>query len=166
MNIVTGSLNAAGSGMIGQNIAAGKTERVSRVVEIITLLGLIFAAIVSVLMILIPSQIFALFTSDLEVQNLAKTYVWVAVINFFGFATRAPAMALINGMGFAGLAFVAGLLDGVVIRIGLALLLGLTFGMGVYGFWYGMVIAGHGFGIVGGIYNISGKWKTRKAIIE
>jgi putative MATE family efflux protein len=166
MNIVTGSLNAAGAGMIGQNIAAGKTERVSRVVEIITLLGLAFAAIISVLMILIPSQIFALFTSDQEVQALAKTYVWVAVINFFGFSTRAPAMALINGMGFAGLAFVAGILDGVVVRIGLALLLGLTFGMGIYGFWYGMVIAGHAFGVVGAIYYFSGKWKTRKAIIE
>ena len=166
MNIVTGALGAAGSGMIGQNIAAGKTERVSKVVEIITLLGLGFAAILSLLMIFWPSEIFSIFTSDAEVQALANTYVWVAVINFFGFATRAPAMALINGMGFASLAFVAGILDGVVIRIGLALLLGLTFGLGIYGFWYGMVIAGHAFGIVGAIYFFSGKWKTKKAIIE
>lgn len=165
-NIVTQSLNAAGSGMIGQNLGAGRHDRVSKVVMLVTVMGFIFAAFLSLLMILFPEQIFAIFDDNEAVLAMAHSYVWVAVINFFGYATRSPAMALINGMGFASLAFFAGIMDGVVVRIGLAVLLGLVFNMGIYGFWYGMVIAGHVFGVVGAIYFFSGKWKKHKLIIN
>ena len=165
-NIVTQSLHTAGSSMIGQNMAAGKTDRVSKIVKMITLMGLAFAAFLSLLMIIMPEQIFSIFNTEEEVLAMARSYVLVAVINFFGYATRSPSMALINGMGFASLAFFAGIMDGVVVRIGLALLLGIVCNMGVYGLWYGMVIAGHVFGVVGAIYYFSGRWKTHKLIIS
>lgn len=165
-NIVTQSLNAAGSGMIGQNIAAGKYDRVSKVVKMVAVLGLAFAAILSLIMIIMPEQLFSLFDREEEVLALARSYVWVAVINFFGYATRSFAMSLINGMGYAGLAFFAGIMDGVVVRIGLAFLMGIVFNMGIYGFWYGMVIAGHVFGVVGAVYFFSGKWKKKRLIIN
>ena len=165
-NIVTQSLNAAGSGMVGQNIAAGKYDRVSKTVKMVLVLGVIFAAILSIFMIIMPEQLFGLFDKEEAVKALARSYVWVAVINFFGYAGRSFAMSLINGMGFAGLAFFAGIMDGVVVRVGLAFLLGIVFDMGIYGFWYGMVIAGHVFGVVGIIYFLSGKWKKKKLIIN
>ncbi len=164
-NIVTQSLSAAGSGMIGQNIAAGKHDRVAKVVKMVAGLGCAFAAILSIIMIIMPGQLFSMFDRTPEVVALAKSYVWVAVINFFGYATRSFAMSLINGMGYAGLAFFAGIMDGVVVRIGLAFLMGIVMEMGIYGFWYGMVIAGHVFGVVGAIYFFSGKWKKKKLII-
>ncbi|MDD6189546.1 MAG: MATE family efflux transporter [Clostridiales bacterium] len=165
-NIVTQSLNAAGSGMIGQNIAAGKHDRVSKVVIMVTVMGLAFAALLSLLMIIMPEQLFAIFDNEEAVLAVARSYVPIAVINFFGYATRSPAMSLINGMGYASLAFFCGIMDGVVVRIGLAFLMGIVFDMGIYGFWYGMVIAGHVFGVVGAVYFLSGRWKKKKLIIS
>ncbi len=163
-NIVTQSLHTAGSSMIGQNLAAGKVDRVSKIVRMITIIGLAFAAVLSLCIIIMPEEIFAIFDKDEAVLAMSHTYVWVAVVNFFGYSTRSPSMALINGMGFASLAFFAGMMDGVVVRIGLAFLLGIVFDMGIYGFWYGMVIAGHVFGVIGAFYYFSGRWKKHKLI--
>ena len=54
------------------------------------------------------------------------------------------------------------LLDGIAARIGLALLLGVTLEMGIRGFWYGNALAGCVPFLIGGVYLISGKWKTFK----
>ena len=58
------------------------------------------------------------------------------------------------------------LLDGVFVRIGLAVLLGLVFSFGVYGFWYGHAIAGTVPFFIGGVYFLSGRWRTRKYILR
>ena len=69
-------------------------------------------------------------------------------------------------MGNFKLKFVVGILDGVVIRIGLSMLLGLACGMGIYGFWYGHAIAGFTPFVIGEIYYLSGRWRTRKYIVK
>ena len=57
-----------------------------------------------------------------------------------------------------------GLLDGVICRIGLAMLMGLVLEMGIMGFWLGNAFAGYVPFLIGGVYFLSGKWKTRKLI--
>ena len=44
--------------------------------------------------------------------------------------------------------------------------IGLAAGMGVYGFWYGHAWAGFTPFVIGGTYYLSGKWRTRKHIIN
>ncbi|MDO5122898.1 MAG: hypothetical protein Q4D46_12535, partial [Erysipelotrichaceae bacterium] len=53
------------------------------------------------------------------------------------------------------------LLDGIICRIGLALLFGVQMGMGIKGFWLGNAVSGLVPGLIGGAYLISGKWKLR-----
>jgi Na+-driven multidrug efflux pump len=69
-------------------------------------------------------------------------------------------LGLINGSGRPKLNLSIAVLDGVILRIGLALLMGITLDMGVYGFWYGNSIAGYTPFVIGGIYFLSGRWKT------
>lgn len=164
--VVTAALHTAGSAMIGQNIAAGKHERVSRIVQIIFLVGVACAAVLSVVMLLFPRQIFSIWTSEVAVLDMAKYYAPVAVLNFIGSATRAPCIALVNGIGFASFGLFMGLLDGFVARVGLAYLCGVVLGFGIQGLWYGSVIAGFVYIFLVGPYFLSGKWKTRKPIIE
>ena len=57
-------------------------------------------------------------------------------------------------------------LDGVAARIGFSLLLGVTAGMGLEGFWLGSALAGYVSVLLAGIYFFSGKWKTRKLTVE
>ena len=164
--VVTGSISQAGSSMIGQSLGAGKTERVPKVIGIAMLIDLAFAALLTLLTVLIPRQIFSLFNGDPEVLTMAMRYIPCAVITYIGFALRSPFFALINGVGNGKLNLAVGLLDGVLCRIGLAILLGVTFGMGIEGFWYGSAFAGYVPVFIGGAYFLSSRWKTSKIIIS
>ena len=73
-------------------------------------------------------------------------------------------MAFINGVGVSRLAFITGIVDGLIARIGLSLLFGISLGMGIGGFWLGSAIAGCTFMIVGLIYYAMGTWRKRKPL--
>lgn len=161
-SVVTLALSYASATMIGQNFAAGRHERVRKIQFDSYIIGCLFAAVLSVIIALWPEQVFALFDSDPEVLAMSRSYVIVAIVNFIGWALRGPAVALCNGMGFSAMNFSLGMLDGVVMRIGLCLLLGQVFGMGVQGFWLGSALAGSTFFVVMFPYLLSGKWKKRK----
>jgi len=165
MSVVSGSLSMAGGSMIGQSLGAKKAERVPIVIRFSLVVNLVFASMLSALIVLLPRQMFGMFNSDPEVLDMAMLYVIPAVLNNYGFSLRAPFFALINGVGYAKLNLLVGLLDGVICRIGLALLLGIVLGMGVSGFWYGSVLAGSVPFLIGGTYFVSGKWKIRKLLI-
>ncbi len=162
--VVTNALSTAGSSMVGQNLGAGKYHRVPRIIGVSMVADLAFAAILSALTIFFPRAIFGIFNSDPEVLEMAMTYIPVAVLLYLGFALRSPFFALINGSGNAKLNLCVGLLDGVVCRIGLAILLGVTLGMGINGFWYGNALAGYMPFVIGGVFYASGKWKKAKAV--
>ena len=73
--------------------------------------------------------------------------------------TRNVRPALINGSGNYKVNFATAILDGIVMRIGLALLFGLTLGMKHYGFWLGDALAGFTPLWIGLVFYCSGKWK-------
>lgn len=164
-SVVTTSLNTAGSAMAGQNFGANKPERVSRMMGVIAVVGCVFCAILSAVILAAPEAVFRLFNSDPEVLAMARDYAPIAVLIFFGFAARSPFIALINGQGFASLSLVMGLIDGMVARVGLALLLGIVCDMGIMGFWLGNAIAGFSPLLIGGVYYFSGLWKKRRLLI-
>ena len=152
--------------MVGQCLGAGKTERVPRIISFSFCVNLIFGVIFTVFTVIFPRQIFGLFSTDSDVLEMAMMFIPCAILSYFGFAFRTPLLALINGVGHAKLNLIVGLLDGVVCRIGLAILLGISFGMGVRGFWYGNVLAGYVPFVIGMVYFYSGKWKTRTLLIS
>jgi putative MATE family efflux protein len=160
------AFNTAGSAMVGQNIGAEKYDRVPKILisdfSIMAVIGSLGAAV----LILFPEVVFGLFTQEPEVLDVCMEFIPVAVVIFIGSAFRAPANALSNGTGNFAVNFAIAILDAIVIRIGLALLLGLTFGMGYTGFWFGDAIAGFTPFVVGGIFYLSGKWKTNKYVIK
>ncbi len=162
--VVTNALSTAGSSMVGQNIGAEKYHRVPKIIGISMVIDLTFALILSLVTVLFPRTIFGLFNSDPEVLSMAMTYIPVAVLLYIGFAMRSPFFALINGSGNAKLNLTVGLLDGVICRIGLAMLMGLGLNMGIMGFWLGNAFAGYMPFLIGGVYFLTGKWKTRKLI--
>lgn len=161
-SVVTQALSLAGATMIGQNFAAQKFDRVQKTLSDSLWIGGAFAAVLSLAIILWPEPIFSIFNGDPAVLAMSHAYVLIAVMNYFGWACRGPSAALCNGMGFPMMNFALGLLDGVVMRIGLCLLLGETLGMGVRGYWLGSAAAGYAFFLVMFPYFLSGKWKKHK----
>ena len=159
--VVTNALSTAGSSMVGQNLGAEKYHRVPKIIGISAIFDLAFALFLSIVTVFFPRTIFGFFNSDPEVLDMAMSYIPVAVLLYMGFAARSPFIALINGSGNAKLNLIVGLLDGVICRIGLALLMGLAMGMGIMGFWLGNAFAGYMPFLIGGVYFLTGKWKRR-----
>lgn len=162
--VVTNALSTAGSSMVGQNIGAEKYHRIPRIIGVSMVIDLAFALLLSFLTVFFPNAIFGLFNSEPEVLAMAMSYIPVAVLMYMGFALRSPFFALINGSGNAKLNLIVGLLDGVICRIGMAVLLGLVLDMGIMGFWLGNAIAGYMPFLIGGVYFLTGKWKTRRLV--
>jgi Na+-driven multidrug efflux pump len=166
VNMFSNAMNSAGSTMVGQNIVAGQFARVRKILWNLLVITMAITVVFSVLMILFPTEIFDLFIegSDPEVLSLAPGYVPIALLMFLASSLRATMNALINGSGNAKINFATALLDGIILRIGLALLFGLTLGMKHTGFWLGDALAGFTPFWLGIIFYITGAWKKSAKI--
>ena len=153
------SLNTAGASMIGQNIGACMFGRVKKIMRMIFVIALTISGLMAATIVIFPQIIFGLFTHDPQILEIGYGYVPIAVVYFLSSACRSPMTSLINGCGNYLANFSTALFDGLVARIGLALLLGLGLGMHEWGFWLGDALAGFTSVIIGGILYYSGRWK-------
>ena len=157
--LFSNSMNAAGSTMVGQNIAAGKFGRVRRILLTLLAVTMFFVVIFSLIYALVPEAVIGLFTDSVDVIALAREYIPIAVIMFIGCSPRATLNALMNGSGNSKINFVTAILDSFVVRIGLSVLFGIVMEMGYMGFWLGDAIAGYTPVVVGMVFYLSGSWK-------
>jgi len=160
-NLISSSLNTAGSSMAGQNIAAGKFDRVKLIIRDLFVITLTIATIMTAAMCFFPEEIFSFFTDDNSeaVLAIAPAYVPIAAILFYASACRAGMNALINGSGNVKVNFATAIMDGIVLRIGLSLLFGIALGMGYMGFFLGDALAGFTPFVIGCVFYASGRWK-------
>ncbi len=158
-NLVSNAMNTAGSTMVGQNIAAGEFGRVKKILLRLASITLTIAGILSGVLIFFPEAVFRIFTTDSQVLAIAGGYVPIAVLLFVGSALRSAMNALINGSGHHKINFVTAILDGIVMRIGLAVLFGLVLDWKHYGFWLGDALAGFTPFWIGLIFYFTGFWK-------
>ena len=159
INIVANSFTASGSTMVGQNLGAGKPERVSAVMRVVAVCGTAISTLFALVMLFFSQPIFDLFTTDAQVLSAASILIIPAVLNFYGAATRSISFSLINGSGNTRLNFAVAIIDGMISRIGIAALLGFGLSMGCQGFWYGDALAGFMPFVIGMCYYLSGKWR-------
>jgi putative MATE family efflux protein len=159
-NLISNSLNAAGSSMVSQNISAGKFKRAPRISLVIAAITFGIATVFSISIVLFTRPFFSIFTSDVDsIIDIAIEYLPIAVLLFFGSAARSPANAIINGSGNYTVNFATAILDGIVLRIGLSLLFGIALRMGYLGFWLGDALAGFTPFVIGIVFYLSGKWR-------
>ncbi len=166
VNIFTSSINGGTSAMVGQNLGARKYDRVRK--TIYTALGMcaIFSAGACVIALFFPKTAFSLFTQDQAVMEGGVVFMRVSVITFVLSAVHGPYMASVTGSGHAKLNFLAGMLDGVILRLGISFSFAYWLEMGVVGFYYGNALARLGPVVIGIVYFYSGKWKTRKLLLK
>ena len=160
-NLISMAMNTAGSTVVGQNLAAGEFKRVKKVLKSLAEITLTVSTIFSVLIILFPEEIFSLFisTNETDVLSIAKNYIPIAILLFYGAAARAIMNALLNGSGNYKINFATAIFDGIIMRIGLALLFGLALNMKYYGFWLGDALAGFTPFFIGVVFYVTGSWK-------
>ena len=162
INLISNAMNTAGSTVVGQNIAAGKFDRVKQTMGSLAKITLSVATILSLLICLFPGPFFGIFTDEQEVLALVGDYLPIAVLLLYGSAARAIMNALLNGSGNYMVNFATAIFDGIVMRIGLAVLFGLVLDMRHFGFWLGDALAGFTPFVIGVVFYFSGVWKKGK----
>ena len=163
-NVVTQAMQTAEATFAGQNIAARQIDRVKRSMLVTAGICMGYWLILSLVCLLFPRGVFGIFTNDPDVLAMAPGYMVIMVVMYLTFATMAPGLGLVSGVGYVRFNFFLSILDGVIARIGLGLLLAVTFGMGLHGYWWGSALAGFVSTIGAWIYFFSGKWETRQLL--
>ena len=159
-NLISMAMNNAGSTMVGQNIAARKYDRVKRILLNLTVITLSMSVLLSAIMLLFPNAVYGIFTSEAEVLAIGREFIPISLLLFLAAALRAIMNALMNGSGNYKINFATAIFDGIVMRIGLAVLFGLVLNMGYLGFWLGDALAGFTPFVVGLVFYLSGKWRN------
>lgn len=165
VSIFTSSLNQGGGAMVGQNIGAKKYDRVTKIVYTTMSCAAVFAVLASALAIFVPNEVYSLFLVDSDpnyeaILELGVVYMRYHVIIFACSILQGSYMSVVNGSGNSKLNMLAGLLDGVFLRLGFSFLFAYTLNMGVEGFFLGNGLARLGPISVGMFYFYSGKWKS------
>lgn len=150
--------------MAGQNMGAGKTDRVRETVGAGLLLGLgaTLAAVFAVQIFAGP--VISLFEPDnptvieygvlyLRICCSAGSLAYAVMYTFDSFAI---------GLGNASLAMFHSLLDAVVIRLSLSRLLGVTLGFGFTGIYFAQALSPVLPALLGFLYFRSSRWETRR----
>ena len=162
VDLILGSLAAAGAMIIAQNIAAGKTKRVNGVLLRVGAISLTVAALLTAMFLLFPMDLFGIFSSEAAVLEIVKPYLPILVLSFVSAGLRPVTSSLINGSGNKKINLVIALLDAVVARIGFALIFGVWLDWGYMGFWFGMTLAEFVPILIGIVFYLTGIWKHNK----
>lgn len=159
MGIMSNALTTAAASMVSQNLGARKYDRIPKILGVTIAGASALAVVCGIALVSFPEAIFEMFTKDQSVLAQAPIVILPCLLNFGGAVSRAFGFGIINGSGNSRLNLLVALLDGLLVRIGAAYILGFAVGLGPQGFWLGDAIAGYMPFVIGGTFYLSGKWK-------
>lgn len=158
-NVLSMSVRQASGTIVGQNVGAGKPERVSSALKCGLIATITMAVVLSAVSLAFPRALFGMFSRDPEVLAYAETFVCIICAVYAFSALLGPYDSIITGTGNSLLGFVGAFLDGVVLRLGLGFLFAWGLSMGVAGFFLGDAVARMAPMAVGMLYYHTGAWK-------
>lgn len=166
LNAFMNGVDTASAAMIAQNLGAKKHSRAKRTLLYTLAACIVIAAVSSTLALILPRELYSIFTSDPQVIEFGVIYMQIMVMTFFMSAFTGSMQTMVTGSGFVSLGYLLGILDGMVCRIGFSLLFLHVFDYGVISFFWGTAFSRTIPGIICLIYFLSGKWRTRKLVFE
>lgn len=152
--------------MIAQNLGARKHDRARQTLLYTVGCCMIVAAVGSALYLLLPKQLFRIFTSDEAVVDFGVTYLRIMTVNLFAAAFAGSLKSMLSGAGEVMLGFAVGILDAVVFRIGISLICCYVLDMGIFSYFWGTALCQVVPGFICLAYFLSGKWKTKRLLGE
>jgi len=155
------NLSAAVSTFVGQNLGAGKPERVKRGHLSAVAIGAAISVLTSAVVVLFGASLMSIFTTDAEVIRVGARYLFIVGMFYVLFSTMFINNGVLRGAGDAMIPMVNTLLALWLVRIPCALLFSGPLGMGADGIWWS-VPAGWAVGAAFSTwYYLSGRWKGK-----
>jgi len=159
------NLSQAISTFTGQNMGAGKTERVKRGHLSAVIIGGAISIAVGAAVIIFGKPLMGMFTRDAEVMAIGARYLTIVGATYLLFSTMFINNGVMRGAGDAFIPMINTILALWVVRIPCAILFSVYLGMGADGIWWS-VPAGWLMGATFSTwYYLGGRWK-RKAVIK
>lgn len=159
------NLSQAISTFTGQNMGAGKTERVKRGHLSAVIVGAGISVAVGASVMAFGPSLMGLFTPDAEVIALGARYLFIVGACYALFSTMFINNGVMRGAGDAFIPMINTLLALWVVRIPCAIFFSGPLGLGSDGIWWS-VPAGWTMGVVFSTwYYLGGRWK-RKAVAK
>jgi putative MATE family efflux protein len=162
-NKLTLGIQYAAAPMLAQNFGAGKIKRVRGVVYWTWIMAGAVYLVFTTVYLCFGRQIFALFTDDAAVIDLAPVFIRAIVWSFPGMVIMRGANSFLQGTGSARLLMAFAFIDAGA-RVLFSWLFGIVFNAGFPGFVLGFGIAIYGICIPGACYFLFGHWENKKSM--
>jgi putative MATE family efflux protein len=151
----------AAAALVGQNLGAKKPERAEkcawRTVHIVVLI----TGFISVLFFLFPRWISSFFISDLEVVKIAIDYLRILALSQVFMALEIVLEGSFSGAGNT-IPPMSVSIPGSVLRVPLAYLIAIFWGVGVNGVWWAITLTTIAKGTTLAFWFKQGNWKTKR----
>ncbi len=157
------NFSAALSTFTGQNIGAGRMERVAEGLKVTLMMIAVVAISVTTLALLFASQLMHAFTNDPEVVKVGMEYIYIVSPFYLVFSSMFVLMGVLRGAGDTMFTMFMTIIALWAIRIPVSYWLSET--MGTQGIWWGIPIAWSVGITISTLYYFSGRWKT-KAVVK
>jgi putative MATE family efflux protein len=157
------NFSAALSTFVGQNIGAGRPDRVKRGLIATLFMSSGVSVVVMVIVILFKYQLMAMFTSDAEVIRIGGEYLVIVSSFYLLLTVMFKINGVLRGAGDTLIPMFITLTSLWVIRIPFAWIFSKI--LGETGIWWS-VPAGWGVGLLlSFLYYLTGRWKTKAVVI-
>ncbi|MDP3463471.1 MAG: MATE family efflux transporter [Bacteroidales bacterium] len=153
---------AALSSFVGQNIGAGKQERVRKGLNATLRITAYISLGVTLIAWLFPEAIMGMFTNDESVIEAGKDYLYIVSVFYIVFSTMFVYNGVLRGAGDTLIPMFVTLFSLWVVRIPISWYLAQR--MGPEGIWWGIPIAWAIGAVFSFFYFRSGKWKTKQVM--
>ena len=164
-NKISQGVMMAVSTIVGQNIGAGKIDRIRRCVYYAWSICGGFFLLLGLAMVFFPRQMFGFFTDDPAVLDLAPVIAFAMVLHYPALLIMKGTNGFVQGIGNAVFGLVIALLDGFVFRMFFSWFFGIWCGMGLFGMLLGYALATYGTALPNLFYFLFVPWYKRKTVI-
>ncbi len=158
------SISAAMSAFVGQNIGAGKMERVRHGVKAGLLISAAISIITGIIIIVSGRPLISLFNTDPDVISIGSHYIFIVGGFYVIFSSMLVITGTLRGAGDTFIPMLVTIASLWLIRVPVSVWLSRL--MGTDGIWWGVPI-GWGVGLLLSVgYYASGRWKKNRIMRE
>ena len=164
-NKISQGVMMAVSTIVGQNIGAGKIDRIRRGVYYAWAICGGFFLVFGAIQLMFPRALYRIFTDDEAVLSLAPIIISALILHYPALLIMKGTNGFVQGIGNAVFGLIIAILDGLVFRVTFSWFFGIRMQMGLYGMLLGYALATYGTALPNLFYFLFVPWYRRKTVI-
>jgi putative MATE family efflux protein len=160
------AIGMAATALTGQNLGAGKPERVKEIFKSALWLGTLISGVVAVFAFAFPKLILSMFTQSEPVLLIGVQYLRIVAPCYLLFALMFVSMGVVNGAGQTIVPMLLTLVSLWAVRVPVAWYLSEHTALKSAGIWIAMAAGFVVTAIIGYLYYLTGRWQKSASKIH